>query len=88
MPPLTVVSMTNSRFLRKCAVPVAAVGMILGGLVHAAPASADETDGSTQSSDDRDSPYYGPDTYAGPGYDYAYSGGPGGDYSVDCSPCA
>ena len=76
--------MMNSRFLRKCAVPVATAGMILSALVHAAPASADP------SSDDNeiDSPYYSPDTYAGPGWDYAYSGGPGGDSTVYCSPCA
>ena len=96
--------MMDSRFVRKCAVHVATAGMILGALVHAAPAiagpSSDDTDYPGDSDDSFyggdsgnsgysiDSPYYGPGTYAGPGYDYAYSGGPGGDTTVFCAPCA
>ena len=99
-----VLSMMDSRFVRKCAVTVATAGLILGALGHAAPAmanpSSDDTDYPGDSDDSFyggdsgnsgysiDSPYYGPDTYAGPGYDYAYSGGPGGDTTVFCAPCA
>ncbi len=96
--------MMNSRFVHKCAVPVATAGMVLSALMHAAPAIANpSSDGSGYAGDSDDtfyggdsgnsgysidSPYYGPSTYAGPGYDYAYSGGPGGDTTVFCSPCA
>ncbi len=80
--------MMKSRFVRKCAVPVATVGLILSALVHAAPAIAEPScDDGDDSSECTDSPFYAPDTYAGPGWDYADSGGPGGDYTVDCSPC-
>lgn len=87
--------MMNSRFVRKCAAPVATAGLILSALMHAAPAIADpssddsdDTSDSSDSSDSSESPFYAPHTYAGPGWDYAYSGGPGGDTSVYCSPCA
>lgn len=87
--------MMSSRFVRKCAVPVATAGMILGALVHAAPVIADPSSDDTEDSDysgDSDDTFYGGDSgNSGYSIDSPFYGphtyaGPGWDYAYSGGP--